>query len=429
MDNQTQHEAMIMSLSSAASILLFAWQPFPGEYRIGILALMILGIYRLIQKKPGLNQPALTRLLQLLACSAIPAIASLGLSINKSSTLEGIGTILASGFVGIGMLTGLENAKTRLIQQRGIAIIFAALIISACIYSAVSIGLHGSIEILTPYLSFLTSSRFGRLLTMLMPMALWRPIRERSIGGFGLLIGAGIATILSGQRNNIFSYLIGACLLLSQLPRKLAIRLFAAVVAVILCAYPFSTELKTRTQQIVSAIQISDAPVAQEESHQARMTETTLLNRFNLFSNDRGFIYDAAIKMVRSNPITGTGAFTFKDAYPKFADQKDKQRFSAPPGPHNIYLGMLAQTGIVGLTGLLLTIYLLVRWHLSCKSSEFKRKEANPYSASLIVMLFPLITQNDFYSSFFSATFLYMSCGLLTAYYLPSPENDHQNAD
>ena len=173
------------------------------------------------------------------------------------------------------MLTGLENAKTRLIQQRGIAIIFAALIVSACIYSAVSIGLHGSIEILTPYLSFLTSSRFGRLLTMLMPMALWRPIRERSIGGFGLLIGAGIATILSGQRNNIFSYLIGACLLLSQLPRKLAIRLFAAVVAVILCAYPFSTELKTRTQQIVSAIQISDAPVAQEESHQECRTSFT----------------------------------------------------------------------------------------------------------------------------------------------------------
>ena len=386
---------------------------------------MILGTYRLLRKQENLNRPVLTILLQLLACSAIPAIASLGLSINKSSTLEGIGTIFASAFVGLGMMTGLENTKTRLIQQRGITIIIAAWTVSACIYSAVSIGLHGSIETLTPSLSFLTSSRFGRLLTMLMPMALWRPIRERHAGGFGLLIGAGIATILSGQRNNIFSYLIGACLLLSQLPRKLAIRLLAAVVAIILCAYPFSTELKTRTQQIISAIHIA-APVSQEESPQGEKTEATLLDRFNLLSNDRGFIYDAAIKMVHFNPITGTGAYTFKDAYPKFADQKDKQRFSAPPGPHNIYLGMLAQTGIVGLAGLFLTIHLLVRWHLSCKNSEFNREEANPYSASLIVMLFPLITQDDFYSSFFSATFLYMSCGLLTAYYLPNRESDLQ---
>jgi hypothetical protein len=61
MDNQTQHEAMIMSLSSAASILLFAWQPFPGEYRIGILALMILGIYRLIQKKTRLKSTCINK--------------------------------------------------------------------------------------------------------------------------------------------------------------------------------------------------------------------------------------------------------------------------------------------------------------------------------------------------------------------------------
>ncbi|MCP9943158.1 O-antigen ligase family protein [Cyanobium sp. ATX 6E8] len=427
MSNHTKNDVILMTLSSAASILLFAWQPFPGEYRIGIFALMVLGIYRLLQKQPDLNRPALTRLLQLLACSAIPAIASLGLSINKSSTLEGIGAIFVSAFVGLGMITGLENTKARLMQQRGITIIVAAWILSACLYSAISIGLHGSIETLSPYLSFLTSSRFGRLLTMLMPMALWRPIRERSVGGFGLLLGAGIATILSGQRNNILSYLIGACLLLGQLPRKLAIRLFAAVAAIILCVYPFSPELKTRTQHIISAVNIA-APVVQDEARQAEKTETTLLDRFNLISSDRGFIYDAAIKMGRSNPLTGTGAFTFKDAYPKFADRKDKQRFSAPPGPHNIYLGILAQTGIIGLAGLFFTVHLLVRWHTSCKSSEFNCEEANPYSASLIVMLFPLITQNDFYSSFFSATFLYMGCGLLTAYYLPSRESDLQES-
>lgn len=423
----TQHKAILMLLSSAASILLFAWQPFPGEYRIGIFALTFLGIYRILQKQSNLNRPTFTRLLLLLACSAVPAIASLAFSINKSSTLEGIGTILVSAFVGVGMLSGLENTETRLMQQRGITVIIAAWIVSACMYSAVSIGLHGSIEKLTPFLSFLTSSRFGRLLTMLMPMALWRPIRERSVGGFGLLLGAGIATILSGQRNNILSYLIGACLLLSQLPRRLAIRLFAAAVAIVVCVYPFSPELKTRTHDIVSSLHMS-TPVAQQQARQEEKVNATLLDRFNLLSNDRGFIYDAAIKMVKSNPITGTGAFTFKDAYPKFADQRDKQRFKAPPGPHNIYLGMLAQSGIVGLTGLLLTINLLVRWHLSCTSSEFKREQANPYSASLVVMLFPLITQNDFYSSFFSATFLYMSCGLLTAYYLPSPNNDHQGA-
>lgn len=420
-----QSQVTLLSLCSAASILLFAWQPFPGEYRVGILALIILGSYRLLIKPSSLTTPSAIRLLQLLACTAIPAIASLGWSINKGSTLEGIGTVLMSAVVGLSMITGLEDTKIRLIQQRGITIVVSAWILIACIHSIVSIILHGSIETLTPSLAFFTSSRFGRLLTTLMPLALWRPIQERRFCGFGLLIGAGIAIIATGQRNNILSYLIGLYLLLSKLPKKTAIWIFATAAAIILCLYPFSPELKTRTQQVVSSIHLG-TPVAQQKTNQTASIDTSFFDRFNIFSNDRGFIYDAAINMARSNPITGVGAFAFKDAYPHFADKRDAARFPSPPGPHSVYLGILAQTGIIGMAGLTITMILLVRWHFACHDSTFNREQSDPYFASLIVMLFPLITQNDFYSSFFSTAFLYMSCGLLTASILPDQKLDLQ---
>lgn len=406
----------LSNLSAAGIILLFAWQPFRGEYRLGVAALSLLGLALMLPsagasagaRNTPLRTAALPRLAAVLACFFVPAVLSLSTSVSPGTSLEGVGSIALSILFGTGILAGMLDSQARQLQQRAITIITAAWIAAACVYGAVSVALMGNIATLSPWAAFLTSSRFGRLLTALLPVALWQPIGRQQPLGYGLLAGAGVATILTGQRNNLLGYGVGACLLISQLPRKVAIRIMAVALATTLAVYPLSPELRLRTGAIINGLTGS----SQSQS------QPSLLDRFNTISSDRGYIYDAAFKMWLRNPLTGIGANAFKEAYPTFADQRDAIRFANPPAPHSVYVGMVAQTGLIGLAGLALAIALLIRWGRAAARTPISLEAARPYAASLVVMLFPLITQDDFYDSTFSTTFIYMVCGLISAPWL-----------
>ena len=157
--------------------------------------------------------------------------------------------------------------------------------------------------------------------------------------------------------------------------------------------------------------------------------EKTVVGKLNELSSERGYIYEAALKMTAKSPITGVGAGTFRKAFEIFATQQGRDHFgNAPPGPHNIYVSVIAQTGFFGIAGLLFAIILLIQWHRTSRSKAWRLEEAAPHSASLFVMLFPLITQDDLYSSFWWKMFLYMACGLLGALLLEKPGIDlHKN--
>jgi hypothetical protein len=258
---------------------------------------------------------------------------------------------------------------------------------------------------------------------MVMSVALWKSVKQRSATGFALLLASGVATMLTGQRNNVLCYVIGACLLVSQIPRKAAIRWLAACMATLMLMYPFSGELNSRTARMLATVQSQPGVIlstegtnsAQPESNK-KEKEKTIVGKLNELSSERGYIYEAALKMTAKSPITGVGAGTFRKSFEIYATPKGQSYFgNSPPGPHNIYVSVIAQTGFIGIAGLLLAIILLIQWHRTSRNEAWRLEEAAPYSASLFVMLFPLITQDDLYSSFWWKMFLYMACGLIGA--------------
>jgi hypothetical protein len=283
---------------------------------------------------------------------------------------------------------------------------------------------------INPALSILTSSLFGRILTMLMPLALWKAVKQRTAAGFALLIASGVATMLTGQRNNIMCYLIGACLLASQIQRKAALRWLAACIATLALVYPFSGELNNRTARMLATFPTQPALISTSErsdlaqpNAKKKVQENTIVKKINELSSERGYIYEAAVKMTTESPITGVGAGTFRKAFEIFSTQRGRDYFgNNPPGPHNIYVSVIAQTGFIGLAGLLIAISLIIQWHRSTAKDSWNLAEAAPYSASLFVMLFPVITQDDLYDSFWWTMFLYMACGLLGALLLERPK-------
>ena len=307
---------------------------------------------------------------------------------------------------------------------------------ASCIYAATCIAINGQFTTINPILSLFTSSLFGRILTMVMPIALWKSVKQRSPVGFALLVASGIASMQTGQRNNLLTYLIGACLLVSQIPRKAAIRWLAACIATLILVYPFSGELNIRTARMLATVPSSPGLVSTSERSNIAQpeadkkdVENIVVKKINELSSERGFIYEAALKMTVKSPITGVGAGTFRKAYEIFATPKGRNFHGKnPPGPHNIYISVLSQTGLIGIAGLFVAIWIIIQWHLSSKLDGWRLDEAAPYSASLFVMLFPLITQDDLYSSFWWKMFIYMACGLLGALLVKKPEiNSHEN--
>ncbi len=396
---------------------------------ISSTSLTILGMLRLITRQPPQRLKETKELGKLLLCFLIPAITSFSHSVSITSTLKFITLIFWSVFMGSALLCSLGDHKTRDWQRKATSTIFSIWITASCIYASMSILIYGQFMSINPILSIFTSSLFGRVLTMVMPIALWKSVKQRSAAGFALLLASGIASMLTGQRNNVLSYLIGACFLVSQIPRKAAIRWIAACVAILILVYPFSGELNSRTARMLATVPNPSGMISTSKRTQIAQLDTnkkekvtTVVEKINELSSERGFIYEAALKMTTESPLTGVGAGTFRKAFEMFATQRGRDNFgNNPPGPHNIYISIIAQTGLIGIAGLLVAIGIYIQWYNSSKLDSWRQEEAAPYAASLFVMLFPLITQDDLYSSFWWKIFLYMACGLLGALLLEKP--------
>ena len=88
-----------------------------------------------------------------------------------------------------------------------------------------------------------------------------------------------------------------------------------------------------------------------------------------------------------------------------------------PTHAHNIYLELTAETGLIGLSGLLLAIALGWRWFaLACQE---RQRMAAPYAATLLVMLFPLTTHTVLFAAFYFSLIIMILGGFLAALFSP----------
>lgn len=113
-------------------------------------------------------------------------------------------------------------------------------------------------------------------------------------------------------------------------------------------------------------------------------------------------IWETALRMAQAHPINGVGARGFRHAYPSYAAADDRWVDSSgdegASHPHQLLLEFAAETGIVGVLGLMaLTVWLAQQW---AKALPTARLRARPYAAALLAMLFPLNTHYAWFSSF-----------------------------
>jgi O-antigen ligase len=236
---------------------------------------------------------------------------------------------------------------------------------------------------------------YGPTLAMLSPLLLEYARRRWPawawVASFGLILGA---VMIAGMRSGwlimgvvLATYLL---LLLNRENRELRLATISIPILagiVMLAGYLASPLFQERVEQSLQALEGTEAAV-------------------DFASSERLPIFRTSIEMFRAHPVNGVGVRAFEAAYPAYAAPDDIHlaKTGGKRGAyhaHNVILEVLADTGIIGLAGLLAAAVLSWRYWRAMPPS--RRQEAFPYALALVLVLFPVNSHFAIFGTYLSS--------------------------
>lgn len=148
------------------------------------------------------------------------------------------------------------------------------------------------------------------------------------------------------------------------------------------------------------------SPLFQERLELTRSVARGTEAAIDQASSERLPIFVTAWRMYVNHPVNGVGVRAFPDAYMRYADEDDihirkSGGVSGATHAHNVVLEVMADTGTIGLAGLLLgTIIAFRAWR---RAPPAQRQEAFPAVLALVLVLFPLNSHFAIYGTYTSS--------------------------
>lgn len=241
-------------------------------------------------------------------------------------------------------------------------------------------GLFGDELVLGSYVT--------RFLFLIIALILYTNLKIKNIYIFLLIILSFSTTLISGERTALGLCVISIIffiILTNLINFKLKISLIIILSLIITGSFKFNDKIKYRMEMTVKDIASTENVLMFSEGH-----ESHFKTAFNLF---------------KANKIFGHGANNFRK------ECSDEKFFVGPYGcsthPHNIYLQLLAETGVLGFIFLILIFLKIVIYsfkHFYIK--YFKRKNyLLEYEVALLTCMlinfWPLSPTGNFFSSSF----------------------------
>lgn len=204
---------------------------------------------------------------------------------------------------------------------------------------------------------------FGRIMGLLCIAALYFVFQKQQRWAFIFFIVGSILVIVSGSRGAFFATIIG-CSTLVIISRLRWQKMFLIVIigGSIIAIFMLKTSIGRRAL----------------ETFQQRVLQLTIMERYDA---GRSVIYAKAIEIGKKSPIVGNGLDGF-------------YMLTGDPYPHNVFLEIFAEGGIIGLTLFIMILSSLVRiiWK--------HRKNLQPASmAAFVLILFACQFSGDLYDS------------------------------
>jgi len=162
---------------------------------------------------------------------------------------------------------------------------------------------------------------------------------------------------------------------------------------------------------IVLAVSYFASPLFQERLNVTRAFTLGEEQTLDVSSMERVSIFQTALKMYREHPVNGVGVRAFPAAYLVYAAPGDVHieksgGRSGATHAHNVVLEVMADTGSIGLLGLIAAIVFVMRQRRRTTPAE--RWEAFPYALALFLILFPLNSHFAIYGTYTSSLIWYL---------------------
>ncbi len=122
-------------------------------------------------------------------------------------------------------------------------------------------------------------------------------------------------------------------------------------------------------------------------------------------------IWETALAVFRDNPINGVGPRGYRHVYRQYSDPDDFWHATGASHPHQLLLEILAETGLIGFTGLLVFFYLAGRFF----AGLYRHRHVFPWILAVCIVLFPLNSNMAFYGSYWSSVIWWLLVMALAA--------------
>jgi len=236
---------------------------------------------------------------------------------------------------------------------------------------------------------------FGPTLAMLSPLLLEHARRQWPawawVGTFTLTLGAVlIAGMRSGWLTMGLVLVVYMWLMLRRDNRKLrkaTLSIPVFVITAIIGSYMISPLFQARIEQSLTVTQGSQAVLDEASSYRMPIFKTSLA-------------------MFKSHPVNGVGVRAFPRAYMDYAEADDyhinrSQGKSGAIHAHNLVLEVMADTGSIGLLGMFIGFFLVLRFWRSMTPA--RRNDAFPFALALALVLFPFNSHFALYGTYMSS--------------------------
>lgn len=148
------------------------------------------------------------------------------------------------------------------------------------------------------------------------------------------------------------------------------------------------------------------SPTVQDRVSRTLVMTQDIDSAIDYASSWRMPIFKNSVVMYKAHPINGVGVRAFPIAYPHYAPPDDYHVVRHEDGTgathaHNVVLEVMADTGTIGLIGLVLGFALA--WRAWRSMSPPNKQEAFPYIVALVLVLFPLNSHFAIYGTYLSS--------------------------
>ena len=239
---------------------------------------------------------------------------------------------------------------------------------------------------------------------------------ELIMGGFLLkifMLSVSLLVFINIKKKFIFFILLSIFSLIIILlsGEKSSFGLFLIYLSIAFIFFPADTKLKIFS--FFFLVILFFLVIINNNSAKTRIIDQGLKNSEYgkyIFSQVHDSHYRTAYRMFLDSPILGQGANTFRKECSniKFIENK----FSCSTHPHNIYIQLLAEVGLIGFLFLfnlfLFIIFFIIKNYYQIVFLKEKKIELIFFSIPMLVVIFPITTTGNFFNNYNSCFYFFI---------------------